>query len=128
MSDATPAGDTTTTETEARWTPESEWGAGSTFGGRSILRVGHYANAFLGSKGEANRDRALACVNACEGIKPEAVPELLRVAKISQGVRRDEAWAIEAVTEWAVEHGYREDDALWLMEDNAIAKAVGGAA
>lgn len=39
-------------------------------------------NRFMGAKRAiANRDRAMACVNACKGIDPEAVPYLLAACK-----------------------------------------------
>lgn len=34
-----------------------------------------------GERGEANAARIVACVNACEGINPEAVPELFDVVR-----------------------------------------------
>ena len=45
-------------------------------------REGTVAECRVGTaRGEANARRIVACWNACEGINPEAVPELLKVAK-----------------------------------------------
>ena len=45
-------------------------------------REGRVAECRMGtSRGEANAAHIVACVNACEGINPEAVPELLEAAK-----------------------------------------------
>ena len=42
-----------------------------------------------GPEAEANTDRIAACVNACKGINPEAVPELLKALR--EYVERHEA-------------------------------------
>jgi len=65
---------------------------------------------------DANSERIVACVNACEGIKnPDAVPEMLKALKQLVG-------AINTI----VLHkgiGKQNADYLWGIIDEAIAKA-----
>ena len=51
-------------------------------GGRGIANTGGYSNNTedpdaLYQENIANRDRIVSCVNACDGLAPEAVPDLL---------------------------------------------------
>lgn len=54
----------------------ANWGIES--GGRHIGVVIGIANP---QQGKADAERIVACVNACEGINPEAVPEMLKELK-----------------------------------------------
>jgi len=60
-----------------------------------------------GTNQEANAERIVACVNACEGINPEAVPEML---KALQNIENDSGTI---------------PPAIWAMRNAAIAKATG---
>jgi hypothetical protein len=66
-----------------------------------------------------NREHAediVACVNACEGINPEAVPDLLAACKAAD----DEFKRIDSfIGDFT---GYVEDEPWWAVQD-AIAKA-----
>ena len=44
------------------------------------------------NEAEANGRRIVACVNACEGLNPEAVPDLLEAAYISADALEDNAY------------------------------------
>ena len=49
------------------------------------------SGAFITPDGqEANRDHIVACWNACEGINPEAVPELLEAYKAAMASQLEE--------------------------------------
>jgi hypothetical protein len=73
---------------------------------------------------EADSARATACVNACKGINPEAVPDLLRAVKIAEK-------SLDG--QWRLVYEFRDMDrdeaigALRGMFVAAIAKAEGGA-
>lgn len=62
---------------------------------------------------DANAARIVTCVNACEGINPEAVPELLALAERTLAFLR----------KW---HGDAEGLEIGDMARAAIAKATGG--
>ena len=101
MSDATPAGDTTKTETETRHAGKiaaSEPGYEHGFG--SEVTAYPYVNKRLGEfDTKADADHAVACWNACEGINPRAVPELLAACK-----------ALYAAETFAMNEGVTIDD------------------
>ena len=71
---------------------------------------------------EANASRIAACVNACEGINPEAVPELLEALKELEALRKmpHPSGDLNA----AVAYRQRERDAV-VLSKVAIAKAEG---
>ena len=80
---------------------------------KSLYHLGSEDN-----EADANARRIVACVNACEGINPEAVPELLAVCKLLVAAR-------------AASEGYLDERALvnlnqaTEMAEAAIAKAKG---
>ena len=121
--------DTTTTETGARHTP-GPWRKVIAAGETVLLNDGTcpigsddgQAAVAGGDDPEANADRIIACVNACEGINPKAVPVLLAAV-------RD----LLAAELYARRVGVTLDDHLTPsvrigMLEAAIAKAEGGAA
>lgn len=63
-------------------------------------------------EGEANWARIVACVNACEGINPEAVPDMLAALEATQKVLAEQ---------WVQHHPLNNQIRA------AIAKARGGA-
>jgi hypothetical protein len=84
----------------------------------------------LGQDGE-NMRKAATCVNACEGINPEAVPELLAALK---GLRDQQFRIIEVggadgpLSQDLIESFAWSNAILWAQAEAAIAKAEGGAA
>ena len=58
----------------------------------NIYAEGEYICTTSGNA-QANAERIVACVNACEGINPEAVPDLLEALK---GIRAKVEWATKA--------------------------------
>ena len=98
-------------------TPEPWWidddGFVAAGGGDSYTTVADTHNTYDLNK-DANAARIVACVNACEGINPDAVSDLLA--------------ALVAVNALLNDPSAEPDQAdLVLMDvDNAIAKATGG--
>ena len=77
------------------------------------------------------RDHIVACVNACEGINPEAVPELLAACKayIGQQERMVEAGMDEGPADDDLIESFARANAVIVKQTmDAIAKAEGGAA
>ncbi len=68
---AVPYLDTQPESPREHFTPESPIIVGRHEAKRGVGNIHHTGNA----------ERIVACVNACEGINPEAVPELLKAAK-----------------------------------------------
>lgn len=72
-------------------------------------------NGLMEARGENNAEHIVACVNACAGINPEAVPELVKACEaIMPHLNSD----LDAHEPWV-----KEIDALAA----ALAKAKGGA-
>jgi len=69
-----------------------------------------------GDKSEANAQRIVDCVNACEGINPEAAPELLAALRIVRSPYKD----------GVSDKQYTESE-IHRIVDTAIAKAEGRA-
>lgn len=95
--------------------------------GYSVFRAPRYAKR---QQWEADSARAVACVNACEGINPEAVPELLRALK---GLRDQQFRMIEAggadgpLSQDLIESFAWSNAILWAQAEAAITEAEGGA-
>lgn len=68
-------------------------------------------------EGEHNASRIVSCVNACKGLNPEAIPELVEAAKAALAVFRLE------LTQWRVEPNH----AVMHLLAAALAKAEVGA-
>ena len=47
-----------------------------------ITNPGHVSAVICSDLTKANAEHIVACVNACEGINPEAVPDLLKACKL----------------------------------------------
>ena len=56
-------------------------GGTSESGSAHVIADVRHSTAYRAGEGEANSRRIVACVNACAGINPEAVPDLLKLAK-----------------------------------------------
>ena len=84
---------------------------------RSVYGVTEQCAGF--EEGHANRHRAVSCVNACAGINPEAVPDLLAVCKaITEGDGSDPEMG--HTDEWTEAEAFRRFQSLARA---AIAKA-----
>ena len=54
-----------------------------------VGRINRFSESFGDKKDSVNAARIVACVNACEGINPDAVPEMLEALKgISKAFQR----------------------------------------
>ena len=99
---------------EAKHTPEPWHVTGYLGNERPVQAVGISAQGgteviqptFDDDLAEINFERMVACVNACEGLNPEAVPEIVKVA------RRYIAWQ-EMLFESAQEQGYKGPRGFW---------------
>jgi hypothetical protein len=102
----------------------------------SIPRPGHGFAVFRAPRfakrkqWEADSVRAVACVNACKGINPEAVPKLLAALK---GLRDQQFRMIESggadgpLSQDLIESFARSNAVLWAHAEAAITEAEGGA-
>ena len=88
-------------------------------GGETVIcPMAPYTGSPFGKEAEANAKRIAACVNACKGINPEAVPELLEAL--------NECFTDDGATCWrSKEFMIRRLQRInWLVK-TAIAKATG---
>ena len=89
------------------------------FGTETILSISYWSRTPIWDRerAEADASRIVSCVNACDGINPEAVPDLLAACKAV-----DDAWTGGENGDWRG----ALDRALGMARA-AIAKAEGGA-
>lgn len=85
--------------------------------GEWIAQVGYTTT----EKGKANAERIVTCVNACAGINPEAVKDLLEALKVITDVIRKRTCGIAL----GKNEFYMQDevDNAFIKADEAIAKA-----
>ncbi len=69
--------------------------------------------------GKNTVERIVACVNACKGINPEAVPDLL------ESLRDAIAWLEDEVGEWCGDEASSPSAVELQRFKNALAKATG---
>ena len=110
------------------------WEIGTEIDGYYANRIGDVCatdpNHPDAGKQEANATRIVACVNACKGINPEAVPDLLEACKEAK------EWLVAMTLKAAFnqENKVAQDEASQIVREvsshlsAAIAKAEGGAA
>lgn len=113
------------------------WEIGTEIDGYYAPRIGDVCatdpNHPDAGKQEANATRIVACVNACKGINPEAVPDLLEVARFfadclrtrREGLKRDVP-AFRA--RWNVPIELTVEEFSTELVRAALAKVEGGAA
>ena len=123
---------TQASHTPGPWMPDESSGICNVTGshGRSICSTGGYQNNAedvrnVRAENEANAARIVACVNACEGINPEAVPDMLAALEGTvdclEYIQRLEKETIAPILGWGVR-------ASWIHAARAaIAKARGDA-
>lgn len=117
---------TTTRHTSEPWQVNKDCGDFDTLaiydpkGKKIVFWGGHYNVSVL--EGEANVNRIVACVNACKGINPEAVSDLLQALNIA--LAQIEEWRDESLSMGVPNEQIQENsDTVEVMLNATITKA-----